>query len=886
MTVGWLRRIFGWNPRQERAFSEELEAHRAMIEEELQRSGLSLSEARVESRRRMGNVVLARESVREAWIPRSLHALHQDVTYALRQFLRAPAFSVVIVATLALGIGGTTAAFSVVCGILWRPLPYPHPDRLVELFEQAPTGGAFSRASGPNYLFWTARIQRLDAIAAFRSDGITMTGDQEPEYLNASVVTPSFFDVLSVPPIVGRVLEPADAGYRTSRVVVLGESFWRARFGADMAVVGRAVTLDGERYFVVGVVPPSVREVGRSQAAGAGDTDVFLPLTINPQENRGNHTLRVIGRLRPQVALAEARQELRMVAAELAQTFPETNANWSVRAERLDDTTIEPPVRRSLVFVLGAIVLVFFIACTNIANLLLVRGIQRRAELALRVAIGAGRLRLIRQLLTESVVFAGVGGVIGVGLAFAAHPLILEALPSSLPRVNELRLDLSVVAFGVALSGLSIVAFGVIPAVVATRLHLRPTLTTAARIAANPAGRWRETLLVAQIALATVLSAGAGLLGQTLVRLQQVPLGFEPMGIVTARLSLPSTRYTDAASAGRFYADLLVALQRSGDTDAAAIGTSVPFGPGVRAAVPLTPSDAAATPEAGSDERIAAEHMVSGNYFRVLGIPVLAGRTFDDRDDARSAAVTILSQAAARVLWPGANPIGRTLTRAGRQFEVIGIVGDVRGSDVRGLRGGGADVAPRPAIYVASSQSPQRTMSVVIRARTSGGGAVRALRATVRALDTALPLRQVEALEQSVVASVAPVRTTTAMTAVFSGSALFLMSIGIYGALAFGVRQRTHEIGIRMSLGATGGQVRLAILRRALAVLGVGLGLGLSGAAAVALALSSQLFETNPLNVSMYVTIAAVIALTVVLAAWLPAQRAATVDPIKALRQE
>jgi predicted permease len=415
------------------------------------------------------------------------------------------------------------------------------------------------------------------------------------------------------------------------------------------------------------------------------------------------------------VTLEQARDEMRAVAAAMEQEFPATNTNWGVRIERLSDTTLEPQVRRSLVLALGAVTLVFLIACANVANVLLARGTRRQPELALRTALGAGRSRLVRQLLTESACLAAISGAAGVLVAVIGHPLVRALLPPTLPRLDELRLDLSVPGFGLLASIASGLVFGVVPALRASRLDLSQSLTNVGRATTDSTRvRLREALIVAQLALATVLLVGAALLLQGFVRLQRVPLGFDPERVVTARVSLPRTGYPDGARAGRFYDRLLTTLRESGRQTAVAVATSAPFGPGVR--VTFRPPDRGQGSAAGRGNEAAAEHIVSGDYFRVLGVPVLAGRAFNDLDHAGSVAVAVVSQRFARIFWPGANPLGQALERGGRSFEVVGVVGDLRGLDVQGLRGGGPDREPRAAVYFAASQLPQRTMTVLVSA--------------------------------------------------------------------------------------------------------------------------------------------------------------------------
>jgi putative ABC transport system permease protein len=816
-----------------------------------------------------------------------LSMLWQDLRHAGRGLRRTPIITATVVLTLGLGVGASTAIFSVVHAVLLRPLPYPEPDRLVEVFEENLKAGSLTRASALNYLSWAERSRRVEAIGAFRNGGLTLTDAGDPEQLNASFVTASFFNVLGVRPIMGRTLQPEDEQRAAARVVVLGGSLWRSRFGGDPHIVGRSITLDGERYQVVGVMPRAFREVGRAQAAGAADTEIILPLIIDPtEENRANHTLRVAGRLRHGVTLEQARDEMRAQAAAMEQEFPATNTNWGVRIDMLSDTTLEPPVRRALLLALGAVAMVFLIACANVANVLLARGMRRHAELAVRTALGAGRSRLVRQLLTESACLAVISGAAGVLVAAIAHPLVRAMLPPTLPRLDEMRIDVSVLGFGLLVSIASGLLFGVVPALRASRLDLSRSLTNVGRMTVDSSRvRLRQMLIVSQIALATMLLVGAVLLLQSFVRLQRVPLGFEPESVLTTRVSLPRSRYPDAERAGQFYERLLTTLKASEQLRAAALATSAPFAPGVR--VTWQPPDRGQVSAGGIGTAMAAaEHIVSADYFRVLGVPLVAGRSFGELDRAGSSAVAIVSQRLARLMWPNTNPLGQTLERAGRSYEVVGIVGDIRGSDIQGLRGGGPDREPRAAVYFAAGQLPQRTMTLLVRPSGSPTTVVVSVREAVRQLDRTLPLQQVRPLRDWFADSMAPTQFTTTLSAVFAVSALLLTSVGVYGVLAYTVAARTREIGVRMAMGATRRDVMGLVLREGMTWAGSGILLGLIGAFAAASVISTLLFDVPARDPVTFATVGGVVALVALVACSIPAARAVRIDPTMAMRTE
>ena len=815
-----------------------------------------------------------------------LSMLAQDLRHAWRGLRRTPIITATVVLTLGLGVGASTAVFSVVHAVLLRPLPYPEPDQLVELFEENRQAGSLMRASALNYLSWAERSGRLEAIAAFGNGALTLTDAGDPEPLNASIVTASLFNVLALQPVIGRPLLPVDEQRGAARVVVLGESLWRSRFGGDPHIVGRSITLDGQRYQVVGVVPRAFRELGRAQAAGAAETQIVLPLTIDPtREHRGNHTLRVVGRLRRDVTLEQARDDMGAVAAALEREFPATNANWGVRIERLFDTTLEPQVGRTLLLALGAVATVFLIACANVANVLLARGLRRHGELALRTALGAGRSRLVRQLLTESACLALISGAAGILVAAIAHPLVRALLPPTLPRLDEMRIDVSVLAFGLLMSIASGLVFGVVPALRASRLDPSRSLTNGGRATLDSSRvRLRQMLIASQIALATMLLVGAVLLLQSFVRLQRVPLGFEPERVLTARVSLPESRYAHAQRARQFYQRLLATLEASDQLRAAAIGTSAPFAPGVRAS--FRPPDRGQVPAERMANEMAAEHIVSGDYFRVLSMPLLAGRPFSELDRPGSTPVAIVSQRLARLMWPDANPLGQTLERAGRQYEVVGVVGDIRGSDTQGLRGGGPDREPRAAVYFAAEQLPQRTMTLLVRPSRDPATVVASIREAVRQLDPTLPLRRVRPLQEWFAESVAPTRLTTTLATILAVSALLLTSVGIYGVLAYTVASRTREIGVRMAMGATRRNVVALVVREGMTWASGGILLGLIGAFAAANGIATLLFGVPAHDPVTFAVVGGATAIVALIACSIPAGRAVRIDPTIAMRTE
>ena len=812
--------------------------------------------------------------------------LRQDVRHAFRLFRRTPIVTATALLTIALGVGSSTAIFSVVYGVLLRPLPYPHPDRLVELFEDNPTAGMPRfRVSALNYLSWTARATAFDALGVFSPLNATLSDRGDPESVPGGAVTASMFDVLGVAPIAGRAFHADDERVGASCVAVLGESLWRRRFGADASILGQAITINGERFEVIGVMPASFRDIGRSILSSTAAPQVFVPFTIDPaRENRGNHTIRVVGRLRTDVTIDQAQDEMQRIATALQQEFPATNKGWGVQIDRIANTMFDPRVRPSLLTLLAAVALVLLIACANVASMLLARNLTRQHELALRSALGARRSRLIRQLMTEGGCFAALSGAAGLLLAGLAVRALKAVLPPTLPRTDEIALDAPVLAAGLFASLVSGLIVGLIPAWRASRAALTPELAQQGRGTAGTSRMFaRHTLVFAQTALATMLLVGAALLLQSFVRLQHVRLGFEPDRVITARIGLPKTSYPDAARTLAFWQRLLDSLDGRAAVESAAIGTSAPFAPGVRAGGRVRDRrTASASPDRSAG---AIEHVVSANYFRALGIPVLAGRTFGPQDTPESPRVTIVSESVARALWPGEDPIGRTVDWNGaRAAAVIGVVGDVRGASGHGPRGGGLDLDPGSAAYFAVTQQPVSAMTLVVRTLDDPTAAESLLRRAAQAIDPAQPVTQIRPLRDWLDETAAEPRFTSFLSSAFAGVALILTAVGIYGVLAGAVAQRTKEIGVRMAVGAARGQVVRLILRWGLGVAASGIAMGLVAALALSPALDALLFGVTSRDPVTYVVVGATLLMVALAACYVPAMRATKIDPLTALR--
>ena len=823
-------------------------------------------------------VDLARTAPRE-----QVATLVQDVRHAWRTWRRTPALALAAILTLALGVGVNTAVFSVVHGVLLKSLPYPDADRLVEVFEDNTRagGGPFFRVSLLNYLSWLERTQSFDALAAFNGRVFTVTGHGDPERLAGSAVTASLFNVLGVVPVAGRSLSGEDEQPGAVPVALLAESLWVRGFGGDRSVVGRAIVLNGTSHRIVGVVPTAFREVGRTQIGTAGAAQIFVPLTRATAQSRGNHTLRVVGRLRPKISLDQGRDEMRRVAARLEEEFPTTNRHWGVRIERLYDSMFDPRVRVSLLILFGAVGVVLLIASANVANLLLARATSRLREFALRAALGARPARLARQLLTESLSLAIVGGVCGLTVAMLAIQPLRTLIPATIPRVDEIRLDRTVLGFGLFITIACGVFFGVAPASRGARANLLSALTQSGRgVLSSSRELWRHGLVVAQTGLTTMLVVLAALLMQSLVRLQQVPLGFDPSGVITGRLSAARVK-PDAGATLAFHQTLLGSLETLPFVQAVGLMTSAPFAPGVRRGVTLR--DRA---ESGASDApmTAVEQVVSPGLFRALGVPLRAGREFDAQDRPGSPLVAIVSEDIARRLWPEANAIGRVVEFDSRRHEVVGVVGAVRGNDGIGTRGGGLERDPSAMLYLSSAQFPQDTVSLVIRTEAELQTLVPAIRAAVRDIEPAQPILDLRRLDDWIAETVAQPRLTTTLAGAFTVAALLLTAVGIYGVISHAVGQRTQEIGVRMAMGATRPAVVRLVLRGVMGWAGGGIVLGLLGAWAVSRGVAGLLFEVSAHDPLTFAVTALALAGVAGMACAVPASRATRIDPVIALR--
>jgi len=807
-----------------------------------------------------------------------MDSLLQDLRYAVRTLVERPGFTVVAVLTIALGVGGTTAMFGVVDAVLLRPLPYAEPDRLVMLWTRTP-GGPQAAASWPEFVDWREQSHSFADMAVWRGQSVSLTGGAEPERVVGAFVSDRFFPLLGARPALGRTFTAEETDPATARpVAVLGHGLWQRRFGSDPGILGRSLVLNGQSHTVVGVLGPDF-DGGNAPAHGwFMGCDVFLPISYFPNKKglaRGETEILVLGRLRPGVDASQAGTDMAVVARRLEQAYPDTHAGRGVEIVPLHEQIVGS-FKPALLVLLGAVGLVLLIACANVANLLLARASRRRRELAVRAALGAGRTRLLRQLLTESAVLALLGGALGLLVGHWGLALLLSLAPAGvLP--GSLTLDGRVMAFALVLTAATGVCFGLVPALQASRPDLDGVLKEAGRGGSGSAGhRFRDVLVVAEVTLSLVLLVGAGLLLRSAVALQRAELGFRPDHVLTAEFRLPPARYPEPRVIAAFFRQTLERLRAVPGIESAALARAVPFsGNGGSTTFQV---EGEPEPPKGR-EPVAQLNIVSPDYFRTMGIRQLEGRDFDEHDTADVPSVAVVNETMARQLWPGMDPIGRRLRlRDAGWVTVVGVVGDVRHS--------GPSEPPQPQIYTTHEQDARIFACVV--ARTAGEPMAMAapMRAALWAVDKDQPVWKVRAMEELVTGSRGTARAMSLLVGVFAAVALALAGVGIYGVMAYAVSQRTREIGIRMALGAASGRVLRLVVGRALVLTSVAIVLGAIGATVLARLLGTLLFGVGPADPVTFGVAAAALASVGTLAAYLPARRAARIDPVRALAEE
>jgi putative ABC transport system permease protein len=874
-----LRGLFG-GARREDALAEELESHLQLQIEDNLRSGMSPAEARREALLKSGGIETAKEAYRDRASLPLVESLLQDLRYGVRMLRRSPAFTAVAVGTLAVAIGATTAIFSAVNPILFESLPYPHAGRIMAVWEIRDDGSRNDATFGM-YQGLLERNRSFEALAVVKPWQPTLTGAAEPEPLRGQRVSWGFFRVLGVSPILGRDFLAADDRLRSPSVVILSDRLWRRRFDSDPAILGRAITLEEDssessesnRYTVIGVMPRAFSDVLSPSA------ELWTPLQYDLSGGRAwGHHLRLVGRLRSGVAADRAAAELaslgRAVIAERRPDSYGSNVKFALTPLQSDVTR---GVRPALLAVLGAVLLVLVIACVNVANLLLARGARRRAEFGLRAAIGAGRGRLVRQLLTESLLLAAAGGAAGIAVAMLGVRALRALAPPELPRADAIGIDGGVFLFAFAVTALVGVGFGLAPALQASRSDPRGDLFDGARSPAAGHRRVGAVLVVAEVALALILSVCCGLLLRSLQRLFAVPPGFEPSRVLTMQVTEVGHRYDDDAARHRFFAEALEEVRRVPGVASAAFVSQLPLSGDSDLYGVFFERDQ--DPRAGEQ---AFRYAATRGYLETMGISVTSGRSLDERDRAGAPRVALISEAFAKRKFADQDPLGQKIHIGPPDdwYTIIGVTGDVKQMSLA--------LGQPDAVYVASTQWPwaDTKMSLVVRARGDAAALAPAIRKAIWSVDKDQPIMRVATMDELVAASAAERRFALILFEAFGAVALMLAAAGIYGILAGTVAERTREIGIRAALGATRKAIVGLVFRQGMQLTGLGVAIGLVGAAAATEAIAVMLFGVSRLDPITYLGVVALLVAVASAACGVPAWRAARVDPARTLRSE
>ena len=859
----------------EEELEKELSFHLDQHTSDLMAEGHSPEEARRQARLALGGPEQVKEMCRDERGIRPLEDLWQDLRYALRTLRKNFRFTAVAVVVLALGIGANTAIFSVVNGVLLRPFPYPESERIVSVF-QHDTKVGIERAgvSFANFIDYRARANSFAGLAALRPYGFDSTGEGEPETFHSWLVTEDFFDVMGIGALQGRV--PSREEFQPGResVVVLSHGLWQRRFGGDSGVIGRKLTLDGKPYTVVGVMPPEFHLMDKR--------GMIAPYTFSESDarRRGANFLSIVGRIKPGVTLAQAQTEMRDVAARLAQEYPQTNREMSATVVGLSEQMLGG-VRPALLVLLGAVALVLLIACANVASLMLARGSERARELAIRAALGAGRFRVMRQLLTESVVIAVLGGVFGVLLAWWGLDLILALSPGSLPRAEHVNISLPVLGFATALSLMTAIGFGLVPSLHFSNSDLQDTLKEGGRTASAGVSRHRlrRGLVVAEIALALVLLVGAGLLVRSFARLISVDPGFTPENTLALQVHVYE-QYPQPEQQAAFFEETLFRLSALPGVQAAGGTTAPPFEDGIEVESDFTIEGQ--PPPAPGQEPTAQHTIVTSDFFRAIGVTLSRGRVFEKSDHANAPPVVIVNETFARRYFPGEDAVGKRILvkRLTRPVvrEIIGVVGDVRHT--------GLDSPTTPELYMHMLQAPFGSMTFVVRTDSDPLALLPAVKREVWAVNRNLPFYSVATMDQLVADTLKERRLSLALLGTFAMLALAVAAVGLYGLVSFSTSQRTHEIGVRMALGAQRRDIVKLILGEGLLLTIVGVVLGAAGAFVLTSFMRGLLFGVTSTDPATYAAVAILLTCVALLACYLPARRATKVDPLIALRVE
>jgi putative ABC transport system permease protein len=865
---------------RENALQDELRFHLDMMAEQLERGGLAPDEARREARMRLGGVTQVREAYAEQRTLPVLESLIQDARYGIRMLLRAPGFTLAALLTLGLGVGANTAIFSIVNAVLLRPLPYADPDRLVVLGDLEPDGQP-SNIGFATFRDYQDRNQTLESIAVIRSWVPTLVAGGEAERLPAMRVSWNFFSMLGVRPQLGRDFQPSEDRPDRRRVVMLSDGLWRRRFGADRSIVGRTIRMNDVAFEVVGVMPPGLEPL--ISARFYTPAQIWAPVGYDvsePSACRSCQHLKAIGRIREGVSLAQAIADLNGIRSQLRSQHAAEYSQGEMTVVPLA-RVIAGAVRTPLLVLLGAVGFVMLIACANVANLLLSRALNRFREIAVRAALGAGRGRLMRQLLTESLILALAGGVLGLTIASVSIRSVATIAPVSIPRLEHVAIDGWVLLFAFSASIVTGLGFGLVPALRGSSLRLRESLASDARTSTGAGStRARQLLVVADLGLALVLLAGAGLMLRSVRGLMFADAGFNADGVLSAQFSLVGEAYREDPAVFAFQNRVLEKVKALPGVEAAALTGQIPMGNNYDTWGFHIEGLTRANPSEDPDVQ---RYSVSPDYFRTMGVPLRRGRLLTDSDVTNGLPVMVVSEAAAK-LWQGADPIGRRVRVPGSSSPwrtVVGIVGDARHASLD------EDERRSAGFYLPQAQVTDSFLVLVVKAATVDPAQLtHAIRVILKELDPAVPVYDVARLDDLVAKSYADRRFVMQLLGAFSLLALLLAAVGLYGVVSYSVAQRTREVGLRVALGAQPADVLRLVLGTGLSTVAVGIGVGLCAAFALTRLLRSLLYGVQATDPTSIFAAATALAIVAVVAHWLPARRALRVDPAIALRQE
>ena len=857
--------------KREEELNEEVRAHLRMAAQEHMEQGETARQARASAVREFGNVALVKEVTRDMWGFRWFETSLQDLRYGLRMLAKNPAFTSVALITLALGIGANTAIFSVVDSVLLKPLPYPDPDRIVTLSSASRGSNEHGPVSAPDFHDWQDQSTAFSAIAYYKAEDTAATVGGGAEYVHAAKVTAEFFSVFEVGSTLGRLFTADEEKPGSGGAAIVSYTFWRSHFGGKDSALGETVRMYGRSLRIVGVLPPRFRF--------PGNTEIWFPAnTILPEaESRGGLNYWAVARLKPNVSLEQAQAQMTSIASRLEQQY-HTFQGMTVAVTRLRDEMVSG-FRLMLYLLLGAVGLVLLIACANIATLLLARATARTREIAVRVAIGAARTRIIRQLLTESFLLALLGGAAGLMVAVLGSRALVAFGPPNVPRLSDTEVDGWVLAFTLGISVAASLLFGLAPAVQVLRVDLIECLKQgeARAVGSGRAGRFRGALVVAEIALSAVLLAEAGLLIKSFVALNNVALGFRPEHVLVMDASVPASDLNSARRATQLYSQLLAGISALPSVKSAGATTAVPGHVNAAAAYWIDHP-----PQGGENAPTAVASLVAPNTFAALAIPLKSGRDFNEGDTYDAPFSAIINEALARAAYRGRDPLGRTIycgLDSPKPMRIVGVVGDVR------QYGPGRE--PSPEIYMPYQQHPGNAtgLSVLVRTTVVPDALKDTLRRMVREQAANVPVR-FTTMEASLSEDVSAPRFRTILLGVFAGLAMCLAVAGIYGVMVYSVSQRSNEFGLRIALGASRDDVLRLVLRQALILVSVGIALGLAIATGVSRLTTTMLFEVKPTDLQTYGGVIAVLGFVALAASYIPARRATRVDPMVALRHE